>query len=70
MDNDSRVRQDYSHYRFMLVSLRRTEESYGDASKIAFLLQVKYAVKHGPGRLLCKFTKDHRANSFQQGNTA
>ena len=40
MDNDSRVRQDYSHYRYMLKALRRSEENYGDDSKIAFLLQV------------------------------
>jgi len=38
-DNDARVRQDYSHYRFMLKTLRRNEEAYGDGSKIAYLLQ-------------------------------
>ena len=42
MDNDSRVRQDYSHYRYMLKALRRSEENYGDDSKIAFLLQVRF----------------------------
>ena len=39
-DNDARVRQDYSHYRFLLKNLRRQEDAYGDGSKIAFLLQV------------------------------
>lgn len=39
LDNDARARQDYSHYRLMLRDLRRTEESYGDDSKVAFLLQ-------------------------------
>lgn len=40
LDNDARTRQDYSHYRLMLKELRRLEESYGDDSKVAFLLQV------------------------------
>ena len=40
IDNDARVRQDFSHYRFMLRNLRRQEEGYGDGSKIGFLLQV------------------------------
>ncbi|XP_067933394.1 IQ motif and ubiquitin-like domain-containing protein, partial [Watersipora subatra] len=39
LDNDARTRQDYSHYRLMLRDLRRLEESYGDDSKVAFLLQ-------------------------------
>ena len=43
-DNDARVRQDYSHYRYMLKSLRRQEEAYGDGSKIAFLLQVSFHI--------------------------
>ncbi|XP_067684534.1 IQ motif and ubiquitin-like domain-containing protein [Haliotis asinina] len=38
-DNDARVRQDFSHFRFMLKSLRKSEEGYGDGSQIAFLLQ-------------------------------
>ncbi|XP_046580375.1 IQ and ubiquitin-like domain-containing protein [Haliotis rubra] len=38
-DNDARVRQDFSHFRFMLKSLRKAEEGYGDGSQIAFLLQ-------------------------------
>ncbi|XP_071082848.1 IQ motif and ubiquitin-like domain-containing protein isoform X1 [Haliotis cracherodii] len=38
-DNDARVRQDFSHFRFMLKSLRKAEEGYGDRSQIAFLLQ-------------------------------
>ena len=41
IDNDARVRQDYSHYRYMLKGLRRSEEVYGDGSKIAFLMQVR-----------------------------
>lgn len=39
MDNDARVRQDYSHYRYLLKALRKAEEAIGDGSKIAFLLQ-------------------------------
>ena len=42
IDNDARVRQDYSHYRYLLKLLRKAEEQYGDGSKIAFLLQVLY----------------------------
>lgn len=40
IDNEARVRQDYSHYRRMLKSLRRSEETYQDGSRIAFLMQV------------------------------
>lgn len=40
IDNDARIRQDYSHYRRMLKALRRSEESYNDNSQIAFLMQV------------------------------
>lgn len=44
IDNDARVRQDYSLYRFLLKQLRKAEELIGDGSKIAFLLQVcKYS---------------------------
>lgn len=39
IDNDARTRQDFSTYRHMLKALRRSEEAYGDGSKIAFLLQ-------------------------------
>ncbi|KAL4226123.1 hypothetical protein ACF0H5_014110 [Mactra antiquata] len=39
IDNDARVRQDYSLYRYLLKQLRKAEEQYGDGSKIAFLLQ-------------------------------
>lgn len=42
VDNDGRTRQDFSTYQFMLKSLRKAEESYGDGSRIAFLLQVCY----------------------------
>ncbi|XP_076819565.1 IQ motif and ubiquitin-like domain-containing protein [Clavelina lepadiformis] len=41
LDNAARTRQDFSHYRIMLRNLRRTEESYGDNSKIAYLIQEK-----------------------------
>lgn len=40
IDNDARVRQDYSHYRYLLKMLRKSEEAFNDGSKIAFLLQV------------------------------
>eukprot|EP00057_Strongylocentrotus_purpuratus_P004505 XP_003728839.1 PREDICTED: IQ and ubiquitin-like domain-containing protein isoform X1 [Strongylocentrotus purpuratus] len=39
LDNDARTRQDYSHFRFMLKGLRKSEEAMGDGSRIAFLLQ-------------------------------
>ncbi|XP_078595127.1 IQ motif and ubiquitin-like domain-containing protein [Branchiostoma floridae x Branchiostoma japonicum] len=39
LDNDARQRQDFSIYRTMLRQLRRSEEAYGDGSRIAFLLQ-------------------------------
>ncbi|WAR27195.1 IQUB-like protein [Mya arenaria] len=39
IDNDARVRQDYSHYRYLLKQLRKAEQNYLDDSKIAFLLQ-------------------------------
>ena len=42
IENDSRVRQDFSHYRYMLQALRQAEENYADNSKIAFLLQVTF----------------------------
>nr|CAB3256789.1 CMUB116 radial spoke protein [Phallusia mammillata] len=41
LDNAARTRQDFSHYRIMLRNLRRTEETYNDNSKIAFLIQEK-----------------------------
>ena len=40
LDNDARLRQDFTQYRAMLKDLRRSEESFGDGSRIAFLLQV------------------------------
>ena len=43
LDNDARLRHDYSEYRAMLKELRRSEESFEDGSKIAYLLQVKDA---------------------------
>ncbi|XP_050413811.2 IQ and ubiquitin-like domain-containing protein [Patella vulgata] len=49
IDNDARVRQDFSHYRYMLKSLRRAEETYNDGSEIAFLLQetdLRYLVEN------------------------
>ncbi|XP_071484963.1 IQ motif and ubiquitin-like domain-containing protein [Diadema antillarum] len=39
LDNDARTRQDYSHFRYMLKGLRKSEEAMGDGSRIAFLLQ-------------------------------
>ena len=40
LDNDARLRHDFSQYRAMLKELRRSEESFEDGSKIAYLLQV------------------------------
>ena len=45
LDNDARLRHDYSEYRAMLKELRRSEESFQDGSKIVYLLQVIVAVK-------------------------
>ncbi|PIK40278.1 putative IQ and ubiquitin-like domain-containing protein isoform X1 [Apostichopus japonicus] len=39
LDNEGRVREDFSHYRYMLKALRRSEEAAQDGSRIAFLLQ-------------------------------
>ena len=41
LDNDARLRHDFSQYRAMLKELRRSEESFEDGSKIAYLLQVE-----------------------------
>lgn len=49
LDNDARTRQDFSHYRYMLRSLRKTEENMQDGSRIAFLLQeadLRYLVEN------------------------
>ncbi|KAL8612502.1 hypothetical protein ACOMHN_053756 [Nucella lapillus] len=49
IDNDARIRHDYSHYRRMLKALRRSEESYQDGSQIAFLMQesdLRYLVEN------------------------
>ena len=40
LDNDARLRHDFSQYRAMLKELRRSEGSFEDGSKIANLLQV------------------------------
>ena len=40
LDNDARLRHDFSQYRVMLKDLRRSEESFEDCSKVAYLLQV------------------------------
>lgn len=39
LDNDARVREDFSHYRYLLKALRRSEEAVQDGARIAFLLQ-------------------------------
>jgi hypothetical protein len=41
LDNKARAREDYTLYRAMLKSIRRTEENYQDNSHIIFLIQVK-----------------------------
>ncbi|XP_077981682.1 IQ motif and ubiquitin-like domain-containing protein [Glandiceps talaboti] len=49
LDNDGRIRQDYSHYRLLLKNLRKAEEGFGDDSRIAFLLQevdMRYLVEN------------------------
>ena len=40
LDNDARLRHDFSQYRAVLKELRRSEESFEDGFKIAYLLQV------------------------------
>ena len=47
LDNDARLRQDFTQYRAMLKDLRRSEESFGDGSRIAFLLQVSHQKSQG-----------------------
>ena len=39
-DNDVRLQHDFSQYRAMLKDLRRSQQSFEDGSKIAYLLQV------------------------------
>ncbi|CAH1783739.1 unnamed protein product [Owenia fusiformis] len=49
VDNDGRLRQDYSHYRHMMKSIQRSEEAHGDSSKICYLLQesdLRYMVEN------------------------
>ncbi|XP_071961222.1 IQ motif and ubiquitin-like domain-containing protein [Antedon mediterranea] len=49
IDNDGRLRQDFSNYHFMLKSLRKAEEAIGDGSRIPFLLQetdLRYLVEN------------------------
>ena len=49
IDNDGRVRQEFSHYKFMLKALRDSEMEYGDNAKIAFLMQetdLRYLVEY------------------------
>lgn len=57
-DNAARVRQDYSHYRYMLKGLRRQEEVYGDGSKIAFLMQVRFKANF-------QFTNDYKFSNLK-----
>jgi len=49
LDNDARLRQDFSKFRSMLLALRRSEEEYKDGSKIAFIIQeadLRYLVEN------------------------
>ncbi|XP_022103936.1 IQ and ubiquitin-like domain-containing protein [Acanthaster planci] len=49
LDNDARARQDYSHYRYLLRALRKSEEAMQDGSRIAFLMQegdLRYLVEN------------------------
>lgn len=40
LDNKARAREDYTLYRAMLKTIRKTEENYQDNSHIIFLIQV------------------------------
>ena len=40
MDNKARAREDYTLYRAMLKTIRKTEENYQDDSHIIFIIQV------------------------------
>ena len=42
LDNDARLRHDFSQYRAMLKELRRSEEIFEGGSKIACLLQAGF----------------------------
>lgn len=49
LDNDARLRHDFSLYRIMLKDLRRSEENVADGSNIAYLLQepdLRYLVEN------------------------
>eukprot|EP00794_Sanderia_malayensis_P007339 gene7339-8159_t len=49
LDNDARLRQDFSKFSEMLLTLRRQEEEYNDGSKIAFIIQdadLRYLVEN------------------------
>ena len=56
LDNDARLWHDFSQYRAMLKELRRSEESFEDGSKIAYLLQVG---KHADS-VICKMFRHKR----------
>ena len=47
LDNDARLRHDFSQYRAMLKELKRLEETFEDGSKIAYLLQVSIQAVFG-----------------------
>ena len=40
LDNKARAREDYTLYRAMLKTIRKTEENYQDDSHIIFIIQV------------------------------
>ena len=56
LDSDARLRHDFSQYIAMLKELRRSEESFEDGSKIAYLLQVG---KHADSAI-CKIIRYKR----------
>ena len=40
-NNDAIIRQDHSHFRYLLKNVCRAEEQFGDGSNIAFLMQAR-----------------------------
>ena len=41
LDNQARSREEYTLYRAMMKTIRRTEEDYKDGSHFIFLMQVR-----------------------------
>jgi len=65
LDNDARLRHDFSQYRAMLKELRRSEESFEDGSKIAYLRQVGI---HADSVICKMFRYERERNNYRSHN--